>query len=192
MLQAQIEPHFLYNTLATVQYLVRKDTAGADFMLGQLIRYLRLAMPAMRSELSTLGREMELADAYLQLARIRMGGRLEAKTSLPEALQGVEFPPALILTLVENAIKHGIEPKPGSGRIDVEARVDGHALVVEVRDSGVGLGGAATAGTGVGLRNTRDRLAMLYPDRARLSVASLPTQGVVATIAIDNLLKERT
>jgi hypothetical protein len=185
VLQAQIEPHFLYNTLANVQYLVRKDAQGADYMLGQLIRYLRLAMPTLRSEQSTLGAEMDLADAYLQMARIRTGGRIESSIRMSVELRDVGFPPALLLTLVENAIKHGVEPKPGPGRVDVEARVDGDALVVEVRDNGVGLGGAATAGTGVGLRNIRERLATLYPSRARLSVRGLRPQGVVASITIE-------
>lgn len=190
VLQAQIEPHFLFNTLANVQYLVRKDGAGADQLLEQLIRYLRLAMPTLRAEQSTLGVEMDLAAAYLQMARIRTGGRIAATVVMPEQLRRVPFPPALVLTLVENAIKHGVEPKPGPGLVEVEARMDGDALVVEVRDDGVGLGGAATAGTGVGLRNIRGRLATLYPGRARLSIAGRLPEGVVASIALDAFSKD--
>lgn len=186
MLQAQIEPHFLYNTLASVQYLVRKDADAADFLLTQLIRYLRHAMPKLRHPMSTLGQEFELADAYLQIVRMRMGGRLSVELELPERLHGVVFPPLVLQTLVENAVKHGVEPKTGQVRIVVTgSQVDGET-VVQVSDNGVGLRSApATAGSGTGLANIRDRLQGIYGDRAQLSITSNSDGGVTSIVAIE-------
>ncbi|MDR7295880.1 signal transduction histidine kinase [Pelomonas aquatica] len=184
VLQAQIEPHFLFNTLATVQYLLKSDPAAADFLLNQLTRYLRLAMPAMRQFSSTLGREFELTDAYLQIARLRMGGRLDVNVDLPQALSDVEFPPLVVQTLVENAIKHGVEPKTGPVRIRVFARQVGSELHVGVQDNGVGLGGAATQGSGTGLQNIRERLQGIHGQRARLSVSPMTDGGVLASVAV--------
>lgn len=184
VLQAQIEPHFLYNTLATVQYLLKGEPGAADFLLTQLIRYLRLAMPSMRQFSSTLGREFELTDAYLQIARLRMGGRLSVDLDLATALEGVEFPPLVLQTLVENAIKHGIEPKTGPVRIRVYAQRGDAELRVCVQDDGVGLGGAATQGGGTGLQNIRERLQGIYGERARLSIAGLPQGGVLASVTL--------
>lgn len=190
VLQAQIEPHFLYNTLATVQYLLKGDPDAADFLLTQLIRYLRLAMPSMRQFSSTLGREFELTDAYLQIARLRMGGRLSVDLDLATALEGVEFPPLVLQTLVENAIKHGVEPKTGPVRIRVFVQRGDSDLRVCVQDDGVGLGGAATQGGGTGLQNIRERLQSIYGDRARLQIAGLPQGGVIASVTMP-LDKER-
>jgi LytS/YehU family sensor histidine kinase len=184
VLQAQIEPHFLFNTLATVQYLVKSDPAAADFLLSQLTRYLRLAMPSMRQFSSTLGREFELTDAYLQIARLRMGARLDVNVDLPQALSDVEFPPLVVQTLVENAIKHGVEPKTGPVRIRVFARQVGSELHVGVQDNGVGLGGAATQGSGTGLQNIRERLQRIHGDLARLSVSPLTDGGVLASVVV--------
>lgn len=186
VLQAQIEPHFLYNTLATVQYLLKGEPAMADFLLTQLIRYLRLAMPSMRQFSSTLGREFELTDAYLQITRLRMGGRLDVDLDLAAALESVEFPPLVLQTLVENAIKHGVEPKAGPVRIRLFAGRTPQGLQVNVQDDGVGLGGAATQGGGTGLRNIRERLQGIYGERARLGVAGLPQGGVLATVTIND------
>lgn len=184
VLQAQIEPHFLYNTLATVQYLLKGEPAAADFLLKQLIRYLRLAMPSMRQFSSTLAREFELTEAYLQITRLRMGGRLEVDLDLPAALDAQEFPPLVLQTLVENAIKHGVEPKVGPVRIHVSAqRADG-TVTVNVQDDGVGLGGAATQGSGTGLQNIRERLRGIYGDDARLSITGMPQGGVLASVTI--------
>jgi hypothetical protein len=184
VLQAQIEPHFLFNTLATVQYLLKSDPAAADFLLSQLTRYLRLAMPSMRQFSSTLGREFELTEAYLQIARLRMGGRLDVDVDLPQALADVEFPPLVVQTLVENAIKHGVEPKTGLVRIRVFARQIGSELHLGVQDNGVGLGGAATQGSGTGLQNIRERLQGIHGDRARLSVSSMTDGGVLASVVV--------
>jgi len=184
VLQAQIEPHFLYNTLATVQYLVRGEPAAAEYLLNQLIRYLRLAMPSMRSFSSTLGREFELTDAYLQIARMRMGGRLTVDLDLLSELHEHEFPTLLLQTLVENAIKHGVEPKPGPVHIQIYARRDGAGLEVGVRDNGVGLGHSPSSGGGTGLQNIRERLAQIYGPRARLTVSGLAQGGVLAQLQL--------
>ena len=188
MLQAQIEPHFLFNTLASVQQLVRKDPPRADFLLSQLIRYLREAMPDIRGMGSTLGREFGLVEAYLNIVRIRLDGRLEIKVTIPPELADISFPALIVQTLVENAIKHGIEPKPGSVHIYVtasETTVEGKQFIdVCVSDDGAGFGVAETMGTGVGLRNIRERLAGLYGSSARLSITEVKPSGVCATVRI--------
>ena len=190
LLQAQIEPHFLYNTLASVQYLVRKDRDSADFMLTQLIRYLRHAMPKMRSALSTLEQEFELADAYLQIASIRMGGRLTVVLDLPEHLRAFEFPPLIVQTLVENALKHGLEPKAGAVSIEVKATLINAQLNVMVSDTGVGLGKSISQGTGTGLINIRNRLSAIYPRRSNLSISAAGDGGVVALVTIETMPSE--
>lgn len=186
MLQAQIEPHFLFNTLASVQQLVRKDALQADYMLGQLIRYLREATPQIQGMGSNLGREFGLIGAYLNICKVRMGSRLRTDISLPTELACVSFPPLIIQTLVENAIKHGVEPQSGAATITVVARVIQHrgqnCIQVSVEDDGVGFGVADTVGTGVGLRNVRDRLAGLYAGQAALGITSNTPHGVRATV----------
>jgi hypothetical protein len=184
VLQAQIEPHFLFNTLATVEYLVKSDPAMAGVLLNQLTRYLRLAMPSMRQLSSTLGREFELTDAYLQIAKLRMGGRLAVDMELPDALLTVGFPPLVVQTLVENAIKHGVEPKPGPVRIRVFARQVGSELHVGVQDNGMGLRGVTAPEGGTGVQNIRERLKSLHGDRAQLSIAGLADGGVQATVVL--------
>ncbi len=184
ILQAQIEPHFLYNTLASVQYLIPRDAGTAIHLLGQLIIYLQQAMPQMREKRSTLGREMRLALAYLEIARIRMGGRLSVRLELPAELESCELPPLLLHTLVENALKHGVEPKAGRVRIRLGAHRTGDSVVVWVEDNGVGLGGAATSGSGTGLRNIRQRLHTLYGDAGLLRVESAPESGVRSELQV--------
>jgi signal transduction histidine kinase len=182
VLQAQIEPHFLYNTLANVQVLTRKDPAAAEQMLTHLIDYLRSAMPAMRSTRSTLGREFQLAQAFLSIMRFRMGERLDFSVGAPPALLECEFPPTVVGTLLENAIKHGIEPSRHGGRIDLKAWHDGTHLVVEVADTGLGF--SSSSGSGVGLANARERLHMLYGPRAELELVLNEPSGVVARARI--------
>ena len=188
MLKAQIEPHFLFNTLASVQHLVRKDPAQADFLLTQLISYLRQAIPDVRGTASTLEREFLSVQTYLDIVRVRMGGRLAVLVQCEPALAQVAFPSLVIHTLVENAIKHGIEMKTGPVRIAVQARASVHGgepeIAVSVIDSGVGFGAAETIGGGVGLRNIRDRLALAYDGRARLDIGDAPGGGVCATVSI--------
>ena len=182
VLQAQIEPHFLYNTLANVQALTRKDPAGAEQMLAHLIDYLRSAMPAMRGHRSTLGREMSLARAYLSIMQFRMGERLSFTVDTPADLVHCTFPPTIIGTLIENAIKHGVEPARAGGRIDVAARTDGARLHIEVADTGIGF--SASAGSGVGLANARERLSVLYGDAAELDLTLNQPQGVIARVSV--------
>ena len=178
VLQAQIEPHFLYNTLANAQALTRKDPAAAEQMLTHLIEYLRSAMPAMRSTGSTLGRELALARAYLSIMQFRMGPRLQFSVEAAADLLGRDFPPTIIGTLIENAIKHGLEPAKAGGRIDVRACQDGGSLVVEVADTGIGF--SASAGSGVGLANARERLTTLHGPQAELDLTLNEPTGVVA------------
>ncbi len=188
LLQAQIEPHFLFNTLASVQHLVRKDPENADFLLSQLISYLRQAIPDVRGTGSVLGREFGLVETYLNIVRVRMGGRLSVDVHLDPALADVPFPNLIIHTLVENAIKHGVELKPGPVGIAVRAARavhEGQARIdITVQDSGPGFAVGDTVGNGVGLVNIRDRLAVAYEGRARLEITDAPGGGVCATVSI--------
>lgn len=183
VMRAQIEPHFLFNTLANVKRLCQTDVDGGVAMLDNLIRYLRAALPRMREEQSTLGREGELVQAYLAVLKIRMGARLRFAVDIPEALANHPFPPMILLTLTENAIKHGLTPA-GGGMISVGAAALGKRLVIRVADDGVGFGAAATGGTGVGLANTRSRLAALHGPTAELSFLVNQPNGVVAVLDI--------
>ena len=188
-LQAQVEPHFLYNTLANVQALTEADPPAANAMVGHLIQYLRAALPKMRETTSTIGQEIELVTAYLNVLKMRMGARLDFGIDVPPELMSVPFPPLMLPSLVENAIKHGLEPLRDGGRIDVVARrgasADGDRIRLQVRDSGKGLVDApSTAGGGVGLTNLRERLAALYGDRGRFTLESNAPRGVVATIDV--------
>ena len=180
LLQAQVEPHFLFNTLANVQHLTNTDPARASEMLGSLIRYLRAALPQMREQSSTLGREIAMVRAYLEIQRVRMGDRLDFTIAASEALATQAMPPMMLISLVENAVRHGIDPLTGGGRIDIEATAQGGAVRVDVRDTGVGL--SEHAGIGIGLRNIRERLATIYGDAARLQLHENSPRGVVASI----------
>ncbi|MBP8294530.1 MAG: histidine kinase [Burkholderiales bacterium] len=188
-LQAQVEPHFLYNTLANVQALTEFDPPAANAMVGHLIQYLRAALPKMRESTSTIGQEIELVTAYLNILKMRMGSRLEFGIDVAPELLAKSFPPMMLPSLVENAIKHGLEPLREGGRIDVIAtRVTttaGERIRLQVRDTGRGLGAAPVqAGGGIGLSNLRERLAGLYGADARFTIESNVPQGVVATIEI--------
>jgi signal transduction histidine kinase len=183
MLQAQIEPHFLYNTLANAQLLTRIDPKRADMMLGNLITYLRNGLPRAGESMSTLGREVERSRAYLEILKIRMGNRLNVEIDMPDNLANVPFAPLLLQTLVENAIKHGLEPKTGGGVIRIEIRQDADALRIAVIDNGVGLQ-SGTSGTGLGLKNMRERLKLTYGEAAGLSLQPNVPSGMCATITI--------
>jgi Histidine kinase len=186
-LQAQIEPHFLYNTLANAQLLTRSDPKRADMMLGNLIIYLRNALPQSGEAdtvlLSTLGREIERSRAYLEILKIRMGTRLNFEIDVPDSLSNTPFAPMMVQTLVENAIKHGLEPKPGGGSILLCATRSAGGITLSVADNGVGLKGG-TSGTGHGLKNMRERLRLTYGDAATLSLSLNVPTGMVATITI--------
>ena len=182
VLQAQIEPHFLFNTLATVRRLHQTNHAAAAAMLDNLMRYLAVALPQMRTTESTLGRETALTEAYLNIQRIRMGRRLSFAIDVAATLADAKLPPMMLLTLTENAIKHGLNPLPEGGFIRISARVEAQQLRVHVADSGQGF--QRTAGGGTGLANIRARLAAVYGRTAELSIAHNNPRGVTATIAL--------
>ncbi|MBA2239496.1 MAG: histidine kinase, partial [Lysobacter sp.] len=138
LLHAQVEPHFLYNTLASAQLLTRSDPARADQMLGHLIQYLRRSLPRADDELSTLGAELERALAYLEILKIRMGPRLTVEVDVPENLRATPLPSMMLQTLVENAIKHGLEPRTGGGTVWILAKEVEGRVSVTVADDGLG------------------------------------------------------
>ncbi len=182
MLQAQIEPHFLFNTLANVRRLYQTDAAAAESMLKNLMGYLAVALPQMRAVDSTLGREAALTESYLAIQRIRMGRRLTFDFDIPESLREAPMPPMMLLTLTENAIKHGLNPLPEGGFVRVSARVAGGQLRLQVADSGQGF--TKSSGGGMGLANTRARLAAMYGPAAQLSLGLNRPRGVIATISL--------
>jgi signal transduction histidine kinase len=183
LLNAQVEPHFLYNTLASAQVLTRTDPPRADVMLGHLIHYLRSSLPRTDDSLSTLGEELERTLAYLEILKIRMGNRLSMQVEVPEALKSVPMPSMMLQTLVENAIKHGLEPKTGGGTIWILARqLDDHATLT-VADDGQGFGGQST-GTGIGLKNLRERLRLTFGSDASFAIVSNFPSGVAATLTL--------
>ncbi|WP_232823470.1 histidine kinase [Dyella sp. C9] len=183
LLHAQVEPHFLYNTLASAQYLTRTDPALADQMLGHLIQYLRHSLPLTDDALSNLGEELERTRAYLEIMKLRMGPRLSLQIEVPDTLRSLPLPPMMLQTLVENAIKHGLEPKPGGGTVWIIARRDDGVVAITVADDGRGFSDA-TSGTGIGLKNVRERLRLIYGAAASLSVVSNAPEGVASTITV--------
>ena len=184
LLHAQVEPHFLYNTLASAQYLTRSDPARADEMLGNLITYLRHSLPRTDTSASTLGEEVERARAYLEILRIRLGPRLQLQIDVPRHLLTLPFPAMMLQTLVENAIKHGLEPRTDGGTVWILAKEAEGQVAVTVADDGQGLGGSTRGGTGIGLRNVRERLRLAYGAEANLSVVANFPNGVAATITV--------
>jgi hypothetical protein len=185
LLHAQVEPHFLYNTLASAQLLTRSDPARADEMLGNLITYLRHSLPRTEDALSTVGEELERARAYLDILKIRMGSRLQLQIDVPEPLRAVLFPTMMLQTLVENAIKHGLEPQPGGGTVWILARSLDAAIAVTVADDGRGFS-AEGGGTGIGLRNVKERLRLAYGAGAGFAIVANFPSGVAATITVPN------
>ncbi|MET0288805.1 MAG: histidine kinase [Pseudoxanthomonas sp.] len=184
LLQAQVEPHFLYNTLANAQVLAATDPPRAEQMLGHLIQYLRRSLPREENALSPLGDELERTQAYLEILKIRMGARLEARIEVPDALKSVPLPSMMLQTLVENAIKHGLEPKPGGGTLWIMARSVEAGIAITVADDGLGFGGANSSGTGIGLTNLRERLRLTYGHEASFSLTSNFPNGVAATLIL--------
>jgi hypothetical protein len=181
-LQAQVEPHFLYNTLASVQALTEVDPQQANAMTGHLIQYLRNALPKMRESVSTVGQEIELVRAYLNILQMRMGKRLAFEIEVPPELMEAPFPPLMLPSLVENSIKHGLEPQREGGKVTIRASEENGTLRVSVLDTGRGF--AETIGAGVGLANIRERLAALYGDKGKLTLESHEPQGVEAAIEV--------
>jgi hypothetical protein len=183
LLNAQVEPHFLYNTLASAQLLTRSDPRRADEMLGNLIVYLRNSLPRTEGEMASLGEELERARAYLEIMKIRMGERLSVQIQVPDALKATALPPMMLQTLVENAIKHGLEPVTGGGTIWIIARASEAKVSITVADDGRGFGGDS-AGTGVGLKNIRERLKLAYGEAASFSLGPNFPNGVAASIMV--------
>ena len=193
-MQAQVEPHFLFNTLASIDHLIEVDPRRASQMQKNLIALLRASMPTMRETGSEgmrsrdLGRELAVIRPYLAILKVRMEERLATEIDVPEGLLSAEFPAMMVQTLVENAIKHGLEPKPEGGKLLVKAEVVHGKLSVTVADTGLGFGRAAssgaTAGTGVGLANIRERLQLLYGPKASLTITENPGGGTRVTLAV--------
>jgi signal transduction histidine kinase len=181
-LQAQIEPHFLFNTLANVTSLIDRDPAMAKHMLESFIRFLRASLAATRSESTTLADEAELIASYLDVLQIRMGTRLRYEVDVPADLHAFAVAPMLLQPVVENAIRHGLEPKIDGGNVRFTARREGGDVVIEIADSGVGF--AATTRGGVGLTNLRDRLRLIYGDRASLTVGENGGGGAAVAIRV--------
>ncbi len=183
LLHAQVEPHFLYNTLANAQVLTRTDPPRADQMLGHLIQYLRSSLPSVDESMSTLGVELERTRAYLEILKIRMGARLNLQVEVPASLNALPLPSMVLQTLVENAIKHGLEPKPGGGTIWVLGREFDNHVTITVADDGQGFGGNSS-GTGIGLKNLRERLRLTCGPEASFAIVSNFPSGVAATISL--------
>ena len=184
MMQAQVEPHFLFNTLASVDFLIETDPPRASKMQKNLIAYLRSALPQMREGSTTLGKEIALCRAYLEILKVRMDERLLFAITVPQGLSSAQFPPMVLQSLVENAIKHGLEPKAEGGSLTLTADIANGNLRVTVADTGLGFGAGTRPGTGVGLANVRERLAALYGGRARLVVETNTPSGTIATIEV--------
>jgi signal transduction histidine kinase len=188
LLQAQIEPHFLLNTLANVRSLIKRDGDRAREMLDHLSDYLHVALPRMRQAQSTLEREVALSASYLSIMQIRMGDRLRYNLQLNDDTGQLIFPPMLLQTLVENAVKHGLEPSADPGEIFIAADIivspHGEQLRVSVSDTGIGFGRANTKGMGIGLINIRERLASLYGADASLEIGPNAPRGVIVSLTI--------
>ena len=186
MMQAQVEPHFLFNTLASVEHLIETNPPRASAMQRSLIQYLRAVLPQMRETnlASNLGRELDMVTAYLALLKMRMEERLTVTIDVPDALRNASFPPMMLQSLVENAIKHGLECKPEGGKLSVHAAVANNKLSVTVADDGVGFGVMPSNGTGLGLSNIRERLKLLHGEAGQFHVAANQPSGVIATIEI--------
>ena len=181
-LQAQIEPHFLFNTLSNVIGLIDTNPGIARTMLIDLTSLLRTSLTRTRRGEVTLGEELDVLRAYLGIMAVRMGERLDWRVDAAPELLGLHLPPLLVQPLVENAIRHGLEPKPAGGHLAVSCRRDGDGLLIEVADDGQGFG--VTSGDGVGLANVRERLNACYGERARLTLASNALAGVTARLHI--------
>jgi hypothetical protein len=186
LLESQLEPHMLFNTLANLRVLIGVDPARAQHMLDQLIGFLRASLAGSRTGLHPLEAEFGRLRDYLALMQVRMGARLATRFELPPELAGAQLPPLLLQPLVENSIKHGLEPHVAGGRIDVAAAREGDTLVLRVRDSGAGLSRIAAPGEGYGLAHVRERLATLYGERASFTLAPADDAdgGTLATIRL--------
>ena len=190
-IQAQIEPHFLFNTLASIEHLIPSDPARARRMQQHLIALLRASLPRLREAvdhpLAPLARELDMVRPYLAIQKIRMEERLDTRIDVPEGLLSAELPPLMLQTLVENAIRHGLEPQPEGGMLDIRAEVRDGQLNLHVIDNGLGLPGGADrpaglAPAGTGLDNVRERLRLHYGQNAGLELQRRPEGGTHARL----------
>ena len=186
MMQAQVEPHFLFNTLASVEHLIQVDPPRAAKMQRSLIQYLRAVLPQMRDNalITNLGREADMVQAYLNLLKMRMEERLTVDFQIPEGLRSAAFPPMMLQSMVENAIKHGLEVKPEGGTLRIVAEVAHSKLRVIVTDDGLGFGAVPSDGTGLGLPTIRERLKLLHGDQGSLTITPNQPSGVCAVIEV--------
>jgi LytS/YehU family sensor histidine kinase len=182
LMQAQVEPHFLFNTLANIQALVDSGSPQASKVLTSLIAYLRAAVPRMQSQSTTLQSEVEMVRAYLELMQMRMPDRLQYAIHLEPAAAGLHCPPMTLLTLVENAVRHGIDPSETGGRIDADIWVRDGRCVLRVKDTGVGLK-TVSRGLGTGLSTLRERLKLAFGGDAQLTLTEIQPHGVCAEIS---------
>jgi Histidine kinase len=181
LLQAQVEPHFLFNTLANVQELVDARSPQASNVLKSLIAYLRAAVPRLHEPATTLGQELLLVRAYLEVMHMRMPDRLQFALEIDEAATGLRCPPMTLLTLVENAVRHGIDPGEEGGRIDVQVSLRDGRCCVRVTDTGIGLRSAGH-GSGTGLSTLRERLQLSFGGDAQLRLTEIKPHGVCAEL----------
>lgn len=186
MMQAQVEPHFLFNTLASVEHLIQVDPPRAAKMQRSLIQYLRAVLPQMRDNalITNLGREADMVQAYLNLLKMRMEERLTVDFQIPDGLRSAAFPPMMLQSMVENAIKHGLEVKPEGGTLRIVAEVAHSKLRVTVTDDGLGFGVVPSDGTGLGLPTIRERLKLLHGDQGSLTITPNQPSGVCAVIEV--------
>jgi len=182
LLQAQIEPHFLFNTLSNILSLIDTNPANSKSMLVDLIRYLRTSLSRTFPDPITLDQEIDMIKAYLNIQKIRMGERLHFKIELPEAVQGHPFPPMLLQPLVENAVKHGLEPKMEGGEIVIKAMEEDAFIRIEIMDTGLGF--SSLHGTGVGIGNVKERIQLLYGGKGCLILEENKPTGVRAIIEV--------
>jgi len=190
LLQAQIEPHFLFNTLANVQALVDTGAPQASQVLRSLVEYLRAAVPRLQEGATTLGQELQLVRSYLELMHMRMPDRLQFALSIDDAAPALQCPPMTLLTLVENAVRHGVDPSEQGGRIEIEARVREGRCTLRVRDTGVGLR-PASKGLGTGLASLRERLQLTFGEAANLQLSEVAPHGVCAELSFPARIPQR-
>ena len=183
LLQAQVAPHFLFNTLANVQALVDAGSPRASALLRALVAYLRAAVPLLDEPVATLRQELQLVEAYLELMHMRMPDRLQYELHVDDSALELRCPPTTLLTLVENAVRHGIDPSEEGGRIEIDVRRKGDRCVIRVSDSGVGLQ-QTTQGLGTGLSTLRQRLQLIFGGDAQLRVTAHEPRGVCAELDV--------
>jgi hypothetical protein len=183
LLQAQVAPHFLFNTLANVQALVEAGSPHASTVLRSLTAYLRAAVPLLHESAATIERELQLVRPYLELMQMRMPDRLQYAMNVDQEALNVRCPPTTVLTLVENAVRHGIDPSEEGGRIDIDIERRGERCVVRVTDTGAGLHESAN-GLGTGLTTLRERLQLIFGDAAQLRLTSGAHRGVTVEVEI--------